>query len=125
LAIRLSGTRSIIEDDRDVSSADLDLENRARFTYGYHFSEGWQVEIRVDKPVALEKGLRYPHCVAGTCGSRPRTAAAWRRFTTCSLVSKSRKPSSAANGGNWIGPDYDPDVCNLTKINQALRRLTK
>ena len=25
----------------------------------------------------------------------------------------------------WLGPDYDPDVCDLAKINKALRKLGK
>ena len=25
----------------------------------------------------------------------------------------------------WLGPDYDPEVCDLGKINRALRKLAK
>ena len=54
-----------IEDDRDVTLADLDLEHRERFTYGYHFGDGWQVEIKVEKLGKVAKGVSYPTCTAG------------------------------------------------------------
>src|SRR5947199_10621024 len=38
-----------VEDDRDVTLADLDLEHRERFAYGYHFGDGWQVDAQVEK----------------------------------------------------------------------------
>ena len=25
----------------------------------------------------------------------------------------------------WVGPDYNPDTCNLENINKALKKLTK
>ena len=45
----------VIEDDRDITLVDLDLEHRERFTYGYHFGEGWQVEFKemLPKPSSL------------------------------------------------------------------------
>jgi hypothetical protein len=53
-----------IEDDRDVTLADLDLEHRERFTYGYHFGEGWQIDLKVEKILTPEKGMFYPACTA-------------------------------------------------------------
>ena len=31
-----------------MTLADVDLEHRERFTYGYHFGEGWQVDVKVE-----------------------------------------------------------------------------
>ena len=63
-----------IEDDRDVTLADLDLEHRERFTYGYHFGDGWQVDIKVEKISAVEKGAQYPLCVAGERAGPPQSS---------------------------------------------------
>jgi hypothetical protein len=115
----------LIEDDRDISLADLDLENRASFTYGYNFSEGWVVDIRVDKPIAMEKGLRYPHCVSGERAGPPEDCGGIEAFHDMLACLREPETELGREWREWIGPDYNPDVCNLTKINQALRRLTK
>jgi hypothetical protein len=54
-----------IEDDRDITLADLDLEHRERFTYGYDFGPGWQIDLKVEKFSPAEKGVHYPLCPAG------------------------------------------------------------
>ncbi len=115
----------IIEDDRDVSLADLDLEHRARFTYGYHFSEGWQVEIKVEKPLPVEKGLRYPHCAAGERAGPPEDCGGLEAFHDMLACLKETDTDLGREWREWIGPDYDPAVCDLPKINQSLKRLNK
>lgn len=115
----------VIEDDRDIALSDLDLENRARFTYGYHFAEGWQIEIRVDKPVAMEKGLRYPHCVGGERAGPPEDCGGLEAFHDMLACLKEPDTELGREWRDWIGPDYDAEVCDVAKINQSLRRLTK
>src|SRR2546421_158473 len=44
-----------VEDDRDVTLTDLDLASRDRLTYDYQFGEGWKVDVRVEKTIAMEK----------------------------------------------------------------------
>jgi hypothetical protein len=115
----------VIEDDRDIALSDLDLENRERFTYGYHFAEGWQVEIRVDKPVAMEKGLRYPHCVGGERAGPPEDCGGLDAFHDMLACLKEPETELGREWREWVGPDYDAEVCDIPKINQSLRRLTK
>jgi hypothetical protein len=105
--------------------ADLDLENRASFTYGYNFSEGWVVDIRVDKPIAMEKGLRYPHCVSGERAGPPEDCGGIEAFHDMLACLREPETELGREWREWIGPDYNPEVCDLVKINAALRRLTK
>jgi hypothetical protein len=70
----------IIEDDRDVAVADLDLEHRERFTYGYHFGEGWQIEIKIEKIGVVEKGVAYPQCLAGERAGPPEDCGGLEAF---------------------------------------------
>jgi len=114
-----------IEDDRDVALTDLDLEHRARFSYGYHFGEGWQVEVRVDKPVALEKGLRYPHCAGGERAGPPEDCGGLEAFHDMLACLKETDTDLGREWRDWIGPDYDPAACDFAKINEGLRRLGK
>ena len=115
----------LIEDDRDISFADLDLENRASFTYGYNFAEGWVVDIRIDKPVPMEKGLRYPHCLSGERAGPPEDCGGLEAFHDMLACLREPDTELGREWREWIGPDYNPEGCDLVKINAALRSLTK
>lgn len=114
-----------IEDDRDVALADLDLEHRGRFTYGYHFGEGWQVEIKVEKTVTVQKGQAYPHCLAGERGGPPEDCGGLEAFHDMLACLKEPDTDLGREWREWLGPDYDPEACDLVRINKALRRLGK
>ncbi len=114
-----------IEDDRDVSLADLDLEHRARFTYGYHFGEGWQIEIKVEKLVAFEKGAPYPVCLAGERAGPPEDCGGLEAFHDMLACIKEPHTELGREWLEWLGPDYDPAACDLVKINKALKKLGK
>ena len=114
-----------IEDDRDVTLADLDLEHRAQFTYGYHFGEGWQVEIKVEKVIAIEKGATYPVCLAGERSGPPEDCGGLEAFHDMLACIKEPNTDLGREWLEWLGPDYDPAACDLVKINKALKKLTK
>src|ERR1700721_177695 len=39
----VSGDELVVEDDRDMTLADLNLPNRDRMTYDFQFGDGWRV----------------------------------------------------------------------------------
>src|SRR5258708_1669909 len=97
-----------IEDDRDVTLADLDLEHRERFTYGYHFGEGWQVDIKVEKIGVVEKGVHYPLCIAGERAGPPADCGGDEAFHD--MVAWIKEPNTDL-GREWlesVGPADDP-----------------
>jgi hypothetical protein len=114
-----------IEDDRDTTLADLDLEAREHFTYEYHFGEGWQVDIRVEKTVKVEKNLRYPACVAGERMGPPEDCGGLEAFHDMLACIKEPETDLGREWLEWLGPDYHPAVCDLEAINRALRKLGK
>ena len=114
-----------IEDDRDVSLADLDLEHRERFTYGYHFGEGWQVEIRVEKTGTIVKGVSYPNCTAGEHAGPPEDCGGLEAFHDMLVCIKEPETELGREWLEWLGPDYKPEICEPDKINKALKKLGK
>ena len=114
-----------IEDDRDVTLADLDLEHRERFSYSYHFGEGWQVDVKVEKVGVVAKGVRYPLCVAGERAGPPEDCGGTEAFHDLLACIKEPDTDLGREWIEWLGPDYDPAACDLEKINQALKKLGK
>jgi hypothetical protein len=115
----------LIEDDRDITLVDLDLEHRERFTYGYHFGEGWQVEIRVEKVRPLEKGVSYPACVAGERAGPPEDCGGIEAYHDMLACLQEPHTDLGREWLEWLGPDYDAERCDLAVINKALKKLGK
>ncbi len=115
----------IVEDDRDMALADLDLETRSHFTYVYHFGEGWQVDLKVEKSGVVEKGLRYPLCLAGERAGPPEDCGGLEAFHDMLACLKAPSSDLGREWREWLGPDYDPAACDLEKINLALKKLGK
>ena len=115
----------VIEDDRDVTLSDLDLGQRHGLVYHYDFGETWQVDIHVEKTLAVEKGVRYPACVAGERMGPPEDCGGLEAFHDMLACIKEPETDLGREWIEWLGPDYHPEVCDLAKINQALRKLGK
>jgi hypothetical protein len=114
-----------IEDDRDVTLADLNLEQRERFTYGYHFGEGWQVDLKVEKIGPVEKKAVYPLCIGGERAGPPEDCGGIDAFHDMLACIKEPNTELGREWLEWLGPDYDPEACDLKKINEGLRKLGK
>lgn len=115
----------LVEDDRDVALADLDLEHRERFNYAYHFGEGWQVDVKVEKSGPVEKGLHYPMCIAGERAGPPEDCGGVEAFHDMLACIKEPHTELGREWIDWLGPEYDPTACDLEKINKALKKLGK
>ncbi|MSU69292.1 MAG: plasmid pRiA4b ORF-3 family protein [Opitutaceae bacterium] len=115
----------VIEDDRDVTLGDIVLTTRERFNYGYHFGEGWQVDIKIEKSVALSKGVRYPVCLAGERAGPPEDCGGLEAFHDLLACLKEPGTDLGREWREWVGPDYHPAECDLEKIIKALRKLGK
>jgi hypothetical protein len=114
-----------VEDDRDVTLADLDLEHRERFNYTYHFGEGWQVDLKIEKTGAIEKGHYYPTCIGGERAGPPEDCGGVEAFHDMLACIKEPNTDLGREWLEWLGPDYDPEACDVAKINKALKKLGK
>jgi len=113
----------IVEDDRDVTLADLNLANRDRMTYEYLFGEGWKVDVRVEKTVTAAKGVQLPSCVAGERAGPPEDCGGLESFHDMLACLKEPDSDLGKEWLAWLGPEYDPSDFDLEKANMALRKL--
>ncbi len=116
---------AVIEDDRDVMLADLELKAKDHFAYWYHFGEGWQIDVRVEKISALEKGVHYPSCLAGERCGPPEDCGGLDAYHDMLVCIKEPHTELGREWIEWLGPNYDSERCDLEKINKAIRKLGK
>ena len=114
-----------VEDDRDVTLSDLDLGNRRELRYGYNFGEGWQVTIKIEKVGPRQKGQVYPQCVAGARAGPPEDCGGLEAFHDLLACLKEPETDLGREWREWLGPDYDPTLCEMERINKSLGKLRK
>lgn len=124
--VRREGAETV-DDDRDITLADLELLKKDHLTYGYNFGDGWQVDIRLEKVLGIEKGLRYPACVAGERNGPPEDCGGPEAYKDMLYCLKHPHTDLAKEWIEWLGGPgkYDPELCDLEKINKALKSLGK
>ena len=115
----------VIEDDRDVTLADVRLSEHDRAAYDYLFAEGWHVDIRVEKTTAAEKGAIYPRCVAGERAGPPEDCGGIEAYKDMLYCLKHPETDLGREWREWLEPGHDPEKCDLSAINKALKRLSK
>ena len=112
----------VVEDDPDVTLADIDLAGAGRMLYHYHFGEGWTVEIGVEKILPLEKKQFYPVCVAGARAGPPEDCGGAEAYNDMLECVKTPHTDIGQEWLAWLGPEYDPEKCDLEAINEQLRQ---
>lgn len=116
----------VVEDDRDVTLADLNLANRDKMFYDYLFGEGWHVEVRVEKNMAVvTKGLHFPFCAAGERAGPPEDCGGLEAFHDMLACLKEPDSELGKEWIAWLGPDYDPEVFDKKKVNKAMKKLAR
>jgi hypothetical protein len=113
----------VIDDDRDVKLSDLDLEKVPHFSYGYHFGEGWQVEIVVEQWLPLERGRQYPCCVAGERAGPPEDCGGVDAYQDMLSCIQDPHTELGREWLDWLGPEYDSERCDLVVMNKGLKKL--
>ena len=73
----------------------------------------------------MEKGGVYPLCIGGERAGPPEDCGGVEAFHD--MLASIREPHTDLGREwlEWLGPDYDPDRCDLGRINKALRKLGK
>jgi hypothetical protein len=114
-----------IEDDRDVTLADVILGPHARFLYSYDFDEGWRVEIAVEQQLTLKKAAAYPRCTAAERAGPPEDCGGAEAYLDMLACIKEPHTDLGREWLEWLGPGYNPDFCDLEKVNRALGKLRR
>jgi hypothetical protein len=112
-----------IEDDRDVRLVELARSGTGRWAYEYCFAPGWQVDIRIEKTTAAEKGAKYPRCIDGARAGPPEDCGGLEGYRDMLICLKHPETDLGNEWRKLVGSDFDPEQCDLRAINVALRKV--
>ena len=113
----------IVEDDRDVTLTDVGFDQRERFRYVYEFGSGWSIDGEIEQITQMTKGMHYPACTHGERAGPPEDCGGLEAFHDMLECLREADTELGREWREWVGPDYDPAVCDVAKINAALRKL--
>jgi hypothetical protein len=99
------------------------IDQQTRFAYTYDFDEGWRIEIAVELQQTLKKGAGYPRCIAGERAGPPEDCGGPEAYLDMLACIKEPHSDLGREWLDWLGPGYNPDTCDLAKVNRALKKL--
>ncbi len=91
--------------------------------YEYDFGDGWEHELKIEKALAPEPGVRYPRCTAGKRACPPDDCGGPWGYEHLLEVLRDPKHEEHEEMREWIGGNFDPEAFDLEQVNRELRRV--
>lgn len=111
------------KDEHKTKLSDVVSRARQKFTYEYDFGDGWQHELRVEKALPADPGVRYPVCLGGERACPPEDVGGIGGYAVFLETIENPQHPEHEEMLEWIGGDFDPDAFDLKKVNRALRAI--
>lgn len=84
-----------------------------KLTYEYDFGDGWEHELKIEKVLTPEPGMRYPRCTAGKRACPPEDCGGPWRYAHLLEVLRDPKHEEHEEMIEWIGGEFDPEAFDL------------
>ncbi|BBE08187.1 Putative uncharacterized protein [Mycoavidus cysteinexigens] len=97
----------------------------SRFIYQYDFGDSWEHEIKIEKAVTSEAGIKPPYCVAGERASPPEDCGGVRGHEEMPETLAGPLCEEQSELIEWLEVEFDPEQFDLYKINRNLKHLQK
>ena len=107
---------------RDESNIRLDriAQEGGTFRYEYDFGDGWEHEIRIEKILDPEPGIRYPRCLAGKRACPPEDCGGVPGYEHLLQVLADPKDEEHQDILEWLGEGFDSEAFDLDAVNSEL-----
>jgi Plasmid pRiA4b ORF-3-like protein len=89
----------------------------------YDFGDRWEHELLVEKILPRDEGKSYPLCLAGKRACPPEDCGGIWGYGDFVKAIRDPKHPEHEEMLEWVGGEFDPDVCDLDEVNRALQRL--
>ena len=91
--------------------------------YEYDFGDGWEHELKIEKALTPEPGMRYPRCTAGKRACPPDDCGGPWGYEHLLEVLRDPKHEEHEEMREWIGGDFDPEEFDLDEVGEALKHI--
>jgi hypothetical protein len=112
-----------VVDERSVRLSQIAPSDPITFEYLYDFGDDWEHEIKIEKGVDKQKGVRYPVCIEGARACPPEDVGAMPGYENFLKAIGSRRHPEHKEMLEWIGGHFDPEEFDLDAINRELSRI--
>ncbi len=109
-------------DDAKVRLRDIVRRRGSRFIYEYDFGDSWIHGLEVVEVKPLEKGARYPVCLAGERAGPPDDCGGVWGYDNLLQAIADPKHEDHDELLEWIGGEFDPEAFDLDEVNTALKK---
>ena len=109
-----------MENERNVRLDRIAAEDD-KLIYEYDFGDGWEHELKIEKVLTPEPGMRYPRCTAGKRACPPDDCGGPWGYEHLLEVLRDPKHEEYDEMREWIGGDFDPEAFDLNEINRTLK----
>lgn len=116
---------TLVEDDRDLMLADLELAAKETIEYEYAFGDCWKVDIRVEKIEPAPVTLKNPECLDGKLNGPPEDCGGPEGFKEILYSFKHPEDPVSKEWIEWLGENFDPAAFDREKTNKALAKLPR
>jgi hypothetical protein len=112
-----------IHDDKKVRLRDLELKENQKFDYIYDFGDNWGHEVKLEKILLPESGVKYPKCLEGKRACPPEDCFGPPGYE--SLIELTERPKDKLDEYDldrlaWMGEDHDFEYFSSDEVNSIL-----
>lgn len=94
---------------------------RMKFRYVYDMGDDWLHEIKVEKVLAAEPGVRYPRCTGGARACPPEDCGGFGGYHHFLEAMANPKHPEHNELLEWIGGQWDSEAFDLNTVNATLQ----
>lgn len=84
--------------------------------YSYDFGDGWVHEVRLEKILPREKGVRYPVCIAGKRACPPEDCGGVWGYQNLLEILSDPGHKEHASTLDWLGGRFDPEAFDAEDV---------
>ena len=109
------------EDEDNFRLCDLSPDEIKRFVFEYDFGDGWKHSILLEKTLELQKGIKYPTCLAGKNSCPPEDCGGPGGYVNFLEVISDLEHPEHESMVEWSGGGFNPEAFNVDVANHQLK----
>ena len=116
---------NVPSDEKGLKLALKEHELPFEMRYEYDFGDGWLHDIVVEKMIAADPLLKYPHCLEGEMHCPPEDCGGLGGYANLLKTLGNKNDPERAELVEWLGGEFDATAFDLAAVNRELKNIAK